>query len=450
MTNSKNTKRALFTSVVAILLCCTMLLGTTFAWFTDEAKSANNVIQAGNLDIALEYKTNWSDAWAPVTEDTKLFKENALWEPGYTEVVFLRVSNVGSLAFNYALDVVVNSEQTSTNVFGNEFSLKDYVQAGAYAMDENGVYADALMPILFADRAKALENIETVAGTGFINIADLDGLDEYLLEKPEKVVLPGEQYNQVVALVLTMPTTVDNNANYDATVPNVKAPSLNLGISFVAKQAVSESDTFGPDYDADANYANYPIANVGKLENNNVPATWGIDGDEVEGGLDLDVAYKFLAPENEKEVATSPYRWWHADFVVKADKDVKEDSVALAGYYEVWCDALNDGRWVALTAGEDIPAGTEIRLVEGMGGGAITVNYKELCQYSYILNDATGEYEPTKGFQCGAADLTGENAGTTLTVELRLYEVENADSDTGSHNEETGEYITVGTFTHKF
>ena len=53
MTKSKQTKSALFSSVVALLLCFTMLLGTTFAWFTDNASSSVNKIQAGKLDIQL-------------------------------------------------------------------------------------------------------------------------------------------------------------------------------------------------------------------------------------------------------------------------------------------------------------------------------------------------------------------------------------------------------------
>ena len=58
MTNSKTTKRALFSSVVALLLCFTMLLGTTFAWFTDSVTSANNIIKSGNLDVNLYYWDN--------------------------------------------------------------------------------------------------------------------------------------------------------------------------------------------------------------------------------------------------------------------------------------------------------------------------------------------------------------------------------------------------------
>ena len=54
MTNRKTTKRALFSSVVALLLCFTMLLGTTFAWFTDTASTGVNTIQAGTLQVALQ------------------------------------------------------------------------------------------------------------------------------------------------------------------------------------------------------------------------------------------------------------------------------------------------------------------------------------------------------------------------------------------------------------
>lgn len=51
--NAKTTKRALFSSVLAIVLCLAMLIGTTFAWFTDTASTGVNKIQAGNL--ALKY-----------------------------------------------------------------------------------------------------------------------------------------------------------------------------------------------------------------------------------------------------------------------------------------------------------------------------------------------------------------------------------------------------------
>ena len=54
MTNRKSTKRALLGSVMAMVLCLAMLVGATFAWFTDTASTGVNKIQAGNLDIEIK------------------------------------------------------------------------------------------------------------------------------------------------------------------------------------------------------------------------------------------------------------------------------------------------------------------------------------------------------------------------------------------------------------
>ena len=107
MTNSKNTKRALVSSALAILMCVAMLIGTTFAWFTDTASTAVNKIQAGTLDIALEMKDgeNWVDAEGKTLEFKKASTENGtevLWEPGCTyELPEVRVVNNGDLALKY-------------------------------------------------------------------------------------------------------------------------------------------------------------------------------------------------------------------------------------------------------------------------------------------------------------------------------------------------------------
>ena len=97
MTNAKSTKNALLMSAVALLLCFAMLLGTTFAWFTDSAASASNVITSGNLDIVVEYSlTGKANSWASLDGADNLF--GGKWEPGHTEVVYLKISNVGTMA----------------------------------------------------------------------------------------------------------------------------------------------------------------------------------------------------------------------------------------------------------------------------------------------------------------------------------------------------------------
>ena len=113
MSNKKSTKRALITSLFAVAVCVVMLIGTTFAWFTDTASTSVNKIQAGTLGIELQYEKS-DGVWKPVTEDTVLaFKKAAagegqtiLWEPGCTyELPALKVVNTGNLALKYKLQI---------------------------------------------------------------------------------------------------------------------------------------------------------------------------------------------------------------------------------------------------------------------------------------------------------------------------------------------------------
>ena len=117
--NSKNTKRALVTSALAMLVCVAMLIGSTFAWFTDTATTGVNRIQAGNLDIKLFYANNATGEnadWTEVNADTKLnfLQKQAdgsvaqgtdiYWEPGCTySLPALKVVNNGNLALKYKI-----------------------------------------------------------------------------------------------------------------------------------------------------------------------------------------------------------------------------------------------------------------------------------------------------------------------------------------------------------
>ena len=110
MTSSKSTKRALITSALAILMCVAMLIGATFAWFTDTASTGVNKIQAGNLDIELQMKDNdgnWVNAEGktlPFLVEGKIPAEGTqiLWEPGCTYYVpEVRVLNKGNLAVKF-------------------------------------------------------------------------------------------------------------------------------------------------------------------------------------------------------------------------------------------------------------------------------------------------------------------------------------------------------------
>ena len=227
MTNAKSTKKALLMSAVSLFLCFAMLLGTTYAWFTDSVSSANNIITAGNLDIDLEYAKivdGEVTAWAPVAGEDELFDPNALWEPGRVEVVYLKVSNLGSLALKYQLGVNVVEEKTATNMAGEEFKLSDHLVFTVVEMP------DAMTT--FATHEEAVAAAGTTKG-----LKDYNG-------KTTALEVAGVDY---VALIVYMPETVGNEANYRGT-----APSITLGVNLYATQQAAEKDSFDENYDKDA------------------------------------------------------------------------------------------------------------------------------------------------------------------------------------------------------
>ena len=225
---TKSSKRALLLSALAIVLCIAMLIGTTYAWFTDTASTAVNKIQSGNLGVQLEYSKDFSE-WKNVTEDTKLFEDSTAWEPGRTEIVYLRVKNAGTLALKYTLGIYNLYNSTGKNVLGNKYRLSDYVKLGA-------VEADAA----YADRAAAINAVD--ADAKLISDIDNSGMAGASLEPND---------TKIYALVLYMPTEVGNEANPKNNDP-YWAAKMSFGISVSATQAMSESDSFDNTYDEDA------------------------------------------------------------------------------------------------------------------------------------------------------------------------------------------------------
>ena len=115
MKRKNMTRNALVTSILALLLCVSMLVGTTFAWFTDSVESLNNVITAGNLDIEV------TTAEGDIQDQAKLF-DGILWEPGVVAYENLTVENVGTLALKYALYINFANENYVIEADGTETS----------------------------------------------------------------------------------------------------------------------------------------------------------------------------------------------------------------------------------------------------------------------------------------------------------------------------------------
>ena len=221
--NQKATKRALLTSVMALVMCVVMLVGTTFAWFTDTASTAVNKIQAGNLDIELEYATEWNTdgsvkTWSKAEGETLQFKkaaghesEEVLWEPGCRYVLpELRIVNKGNLALKYKISISGAKDATPKND-KNDLKLLDVID-WTYSVIGAGGDATAVL-----------------------------GTERYLAAKTA---------DRDVFDTLTIEGQMQKSAGNDYQGMAIEG----IAITVVATQDTVENDSFGNTYDKDATY----------------------------------------------------------------------------------------------------------------------------------------------------------------------------------------------------
>ena len=223
------TKRALLTSVLALVLSLAMLAGSTFAWFTDTASTGVNRIVSGNLDVGLEYWGGAESGWLTAEDSEELFDKNALWEPGYTQIIYLRVANNGNLALTYAMQITPVHETVGVNVDGEQFKLSDYIKFGwmKFTVDGDGT------PV-------ALDREAAQTGVG-------DGAQLGTTLHRKAAAPMAADAKELVALVAWMPEDVGNEANYSTV-----QPTIELSLKVLATQAAVESDSFDSAYDEDA------------------------------------------------------------------------------------------------------------------------------------------------------------------------------------------------------
>ena len=153
--NQKATKRALLTSVMALVMCVVMLVGTTFAWFTDTASTGVNKIVAGNLDVDIVDENGDSLDGGTLSFVNKENQSNILWEPGATFFTQgFKIVNKGNLALKYKVvvsgktgdakllnaikfDVVTEKTKEATEALAEEGNL---LLNGASAPEAENVY----------------------------------------------------------------------------------------------------------------------------------------------------------------------------------------------------------------------------------------------------------------------------------------------------------------------
>lgn len=328
------TKRALLTSVLALVLSLAMLAGSTFAWFTDTASTGVNRIVSGNLDVGLQYWGVGEDGkktWLTAENSEELFDKNALWEPGYTQIVYLKVENNGNLALTYAMQITPVHETVGVNVEGEEFKLSDYIKFGwtAFTVDGDGA------PV-------ALDREAAQTGVG-----DGAQLGTTLHRQAAKPLAADAE--ELVALVAWMPENVGNEANYSTV-----QPTIELSLKVLATQAAVESDSFNNTYDEDAvddeGLDSKPEYNYKSLYDYDNPKGYGVElvrnaeGKVVKAivsGVNGKVPDGFFAnlkgsvDENGKPIAVPAERWADLTEVVIEDgvteigKDVFQGCVGL-------------------------------------------------------------------------------------------------------------------------
>lgn len=219
MNNRSFTKKALILSVCLLILWAIMGTGTTIAWFTDTVPAVKNSFVIGELNLDVYYKNDVVTDYTVVESETSVFNDHALYEPGYTQVVYLRVENNGKIDFNYKVSVDRYSYVDSINILGGNLHLPKYLRIGVlFGADEASLSRD-------------------VAQTN----TDKDTLDVLMLNQYSKidtVTVPagGERY---VALIVFMPEEVGNEANYQT---GAKIPTVELGLTVFAQQAGAPID----------------------------------------------------------------------------------------------------------------------------------------------------------------------------------------------------------------
>jgi len=235
MTKQKTTKRTLLTSVLSLVLCMAMLIGTTFAWFTDSVTSGKNRIQAGNLDVAMSYKNTSMSTYEDVETPTspEFFKDvnggQILWEPGAVAYANFKVENLGTLALKYSLQTII----AGCNYTAEGKSLADVLTVKV--MQEEKTYTTRELAI--ADAKGSTDTLESFA---YVN---------------DNLVAKKSDYFTVI--LYWEPGANDNAFNVNP------ALYIDIELSLVATQAVNEEDSFNNQYDVDATHGTYVELNEG-------------------------------------------------------------------------------------------------------------------------------------------------------------------------------------------
>lgn len=202
-------KIALILSLCLILIWAILGTGASLAWFQDTSPEVKNIFHIAEFDLEVSHRLE-DGTYKKIDGQTDIFDAEALYEPGYVQVVYLKIENKGTVPFDFKTAVNVTDYTPATNFFGHTFHLQDYLKFG----------------LVTADTEEALE--QKVATRDMAKIIATEKLNHYSTDVAEL----GAKKTVYMALIVRIPEEVGNEANYRGqTVPKVE-----LGIIVNATQ----------------------------------------------------------------------------------------------------------------------------------------------------------------------------------------------------------------------
>ena len=221
MNPQKWRKTALALSAFLFILWWALGTGATLAWFSD-VETVRNEFRIGLLDLDVSYKNAIVKEYTPLKGSTEVFYDEALYEPGYTQVVYLKIDNNGEVDFKYKVSVTVADVTTGKNAWGEDIYLPNYLRYGVVFAE-----SEAELQELVKDRLESRRHAAKDWGA----LGTWSKISPYTHEVRKKQADP--EYAHYAALIIYMPEDVGNVANY----VGITVPSVDLGITVLAQQA---------------------------------------------------------------------------------------------------------------------------------------------------------------------------------------------------------------------
>ncbi len=409
-----NTKKSLIFSALSLLLCCALLIGTTFAWFTDSVTNTGNTIQAGNLAInAYAYDIGEGGESFTITgvnnsgeftfeadaQAQDLKEENCspiindeLWEPGKSSAKLLKVENAGTLAVKIRLKFETSGDLTDALWF-------DFIQ------------------------------VKSGEVTGSFTKRPMNTLSTFAENLELPIIAKGDKLEFI--LVYGM---------YEEAGNEYKETDFTANVSILAAQYTYEKDGFGDnEYDKDATY---PVASAAEMKEalangGIVSVNKDIKTDNIVDNVaaritiskptTLNLDAKIISPDDmSNNVINFCALIVDADTTINAGKNGGIDTGVNGGY------ALNvrEGANLTITGGSYYGGGTAVQVQEGtltITGGHFAVEaFGEPYGYNFLLNCIDSAYKNgsakiiVKGgtfVNFNPANNQAEGAGTNFVAE---------------------------------